>query len=144
MSLHTRRLLRSGAVMAALTVSGCIAVPAGYPPPGYAGYPGYGQPTVYAAPAPAPGYGQAPGDQQPNYYGQPPAGSPPQPGYQQPNGYAPSGQQQSGYAPQPQEQTAYGTTCYAGVYTCALPQTLPIGAQCSCPGLGAPSYGSVH
>ncbi len=130
--------------MAALAVSGCVGAPVGYPPPGYAGYPGYGQPTVYAAPPP--GYGQAPGDQQPGY-GQPPPGSQPQTTYQQPNGYPPPGQQQSGYAPQPQDPpiaTAYGSTCYAGFYTCALPQTLPIGAQCSCPGLGAPSYGSVH
>ncbi len=55
-------------------------------------------------------------------------------------GYAPSG-----YAPPaPVQQVAYGATCYAGFYTCQLPQQLPVGAQCSCPGLGAPSYGNVR
>lgn len=38
----------------------------------------------------------------------------------------------------------YGGTCYAGFYVCQLPQSLPIGSGCSCPGLGAPSYGSVR
>ena len=66
--------------------------------------------------------------------------------YQQ--GYPPP-QQQSGYAPQqdqaaPPSQVAYGYTCYAGVYTCTLPQQIPVGSQCSCPGLGAPSYGNVR
>jgi hypothetical protein len=150
MYLHTRSLLRSAAVITALAVSGCIAVPVGYPTPGYAGYPGYGQPTVYAAPgyaAAPPSYVHAPEDQQP-YYVQPPPGSQPQTSYQQPSGYAPLDQQQSGYAPSQVQQApvaaAYGTTCYAGFYTCALPQTLPVGAQCSCAGLGAPSYGSVR
>ena len=41
-------------------------------------------------------------------------------------------------------KVALGATCYAGVYTCALPQGLPVGSQCSCPGLGAPSYGNVR
>lgn len=58
-----------------------------------------------------------------------------------PTGYAP--QPQQGYAPQQPEQ-AYAATCYAGVYTCALAQSLPVGAPCSCPGLGAPSYGNVR
>lgn len=38
----------------------------------------------------------------------------------------------------------YGSTCYAGVYVCAAPGATPVGAGCSCPGIGAPSYGSVH
>lgn len=38
----------------------------------------------------------------------------------------------------------YGSTCYAGVYVCAAPGGTPVGAGCSCPGIGAPSYGSVH
>ena len=38
----------------------------------------------------------------------------------------------------------YGYTCYAGVYVCRLPQQIPVGTQCSCPGLGAPSYGTVR
>ena len=71
------------------------------------------------------------------------AGYPPAPGYApQPYGQAP------GYAPQPgyvaDQQAALGGTCYAGVYTCPLPSALPLGAQCSCPGLGAPSYGTVR
>jgi hypothetical protein len=39
---------------------------------------------------------------------------------------------------------SYGTTCYAGVYVCQAPGSTPIGAGCSCPGLGAPSYGTVR
>lgn len=38
----------------------------------------------------------------------------------------------------------YGYTCYAGVYVCRLPQQIPAGTQCSCPGIGAPSFGSVR
>ncbi len=46
----------------------------------------------------------------------------------------------------PQAATApgYGYSCSAGVYACQLPEQLPLGAQCSCPGLGAPSYGNVR
>jgi hypothetical protein len=62
------------------------------------------------------------------------------PGYSQGQGYAPS---EPTAAPAP-AQVAYGSTCYAGVYTCQLPQSIPVGAQCSCPGLGAPSYGNVR
>jgi hypothetical protein len=40
--------------------------------------------------------------------------------------------------------TGYGYTCYAGAYTCRLPAQYPAGAQCSCPGIGAPSYGRVN
>ncbi len=38
----------------------------------------------------------------------------------------------------------YGYTCYAGVYVCRLPQQVPVGTQCSCPGIGAPSFGTVR
>ncbi len=38
----------------------------------------------------------------------------------------------------------YGYTCYAGVYVCRLPQQIPVGTECSCPGIGAPSFGTVH
>ncbi len=38
----------------------------------------------------------------------------------------------------------YGYTCHAGFYMCRLPQQVPAGAQCTCPGIGAPSYGTVH
>ncbi len=40
--------------------------------------------------------------------------------------------------------TGYGATCYAGAYVCQLPAQAPVGAQCSCPGLGAPSFGAVR
>ena len=36
-----------------------------------------------------------------------------------------------------------GATCYAGFYVCpAVPG--PPGAPCSCPGIGAPSYGTTR
>ena len=38
----------------------------------------------------------------------------------------------------------YGYRCSAGVYVCQLPEQVALGSQCSCPGLGAPSYGSVR
>lgn len=38
----------------------------------------------------------------------------------------------------------YGATCFAGNYTCPLPSAQPAGTQCTCPGLGAPSYGVVR
>ncbi len=38
----------------------------------------------------------------------------------------------------------YGYVCYAGFYQCTLPAQYPVGSQCSCPGIGAPSYGTVH
>ncbi len=50
----------------------------------------------------------------------------------------------AGYGQGPRGPVAYGSTCSAGVYTCALAQNLPLGAPCSCPGLGAPSYGNVR
>jgi hypothetical protein len=49
--------------------------------------------------------------------------------------------------PQPQAQhgpVAYGTTCYAGVYVCPAPTQTQVGGGCTCPGLGAPSYGVVN
>lgn len=39
---------------------------------------------------------------------------------------------------------AVGNQCYAGAYICNLPQPGPIGTGCSCPGLGAPSYGTIR
>ena len=36
-----------------------------------------------------------------------------------------------------------GTTCAAGAYVCAVPPG-PAGAECSCPGLGAPSFGVIR
>jgi hypothetical protein len=37
----------------------------------------------------------------------------------------------------------YGYVCHAGFYQCTLPAQYPLGSRCSCPGLGAPSYGRV-
>ncbi len=54
----------------------------------------------------------------------------------QPQAYGPG----PGYA----ARGPYGGTCFAGNYSCPLPQAAPVGAQCSCPGLGAPSYGRVQ
>jgi hypothetical protein len=84
----------------------------------------------------------------PYYY--PPAYYPPyyaSPYYPPPAGYA-----QATPVPPPQQQAdagqggqvAYGATCYAGVYVCPAPSSTAIGAGCSCPALGAPSYGTVH
>jgi len=36
-----------------------------------------------------------------------------------------------------------GTTCSAGFYICQVPVG-PLGGQCSCPGLGAPSFGTIR
>jgi hypothetical protein len=38
----------------------------------------------------------------------------------------------------------YGYVCYAGAYQCRLPQQVPAGSECSCPGIGAPSWGHVR
>ena len=46
--------------------------------------------------------------------------------------------------PQVVSSNGYGYVCYAGVYTCRLQAQYPVGAPCSCPGIGAPSYGTVH
>ena len=80
----------------------------------------------------------------PYYY--PPAYYPPYyPAYYPPAAYYPPPA-----SPQPHAQSqangkvAYGATCYAGVYQCAAPSYTPIGQGCSCPGLGAPSYGTVQ
>jgi hypothetical protein len=87
---------------------------------------GVGLPPVYAPP---PVYYAPP----PVYYGPPPvAYAPPPVAYDAPP---------PGYTPAP---PGYGGTCYAGAYTCAASPNLPPGSQCSCPGIGAPSYGTVQ
>ena len=52
----------------------------------------------------------------------------------------------AGCAGQPEivQPTGYGGTCYAGAYVCQLQVQAPVGSQCTCPGLGAPSYGAVR
>ncbi|QDH16497.1 hypothetical protein [Swingsia samuiensis] len=37
----------------------------------------------------------------------------------------------------------YGNVCKAGIYSCKLPVKAPLNGPCSCPGLGAASYGNV-
>ncbi len=38
----------------------------------------------------------------------------------------------------------YGSMCFAGVYSCQLGTAAPVGSQCTCPGIGAPSFGAVR
>ena len=44
----------------------------------------------------------------------------------------------------PVQSTGYGYTCFAGAYQCRLGGQLPVGTECTCPGVGAPSYGTVR
>ncbi len=54
------------------------------------------------------------------------------------------------YTPPAQDQQSeeravtYGFRCRAGFYACSLAQSVPVGSGCSCPGLGAPSFGTVR
>jgi hypothetical protein len=87
-------------------------------------------PPVVAYPPPyyyAPGYYYGPA-----YYPYPPAPA------QQSGTQAPAQPQMS------QANTPFGSTCYAGFYTCPAAPQQHVGAVCSCPGIGAPSYGSVR
>jgi len=74
-----------------------------------------------------------PYDYPPPVYAPPPVYYPPPPVYYPPPPVA--------YSPAP---AGYGAACYAGVYTCPVDRALPVGTQCSCPGIGAPSYGTVR
>jgi len=38
----------------------------------------------------------------------------------------------------------FGSHCHAGFYGCSLTQSVPVGSGCSCPALGAPSFGTVR
>jgi hypothetical protein len=89
-------------------------------------YPPYYYPPAYYPPAYYPPY--------PYAYPPPASGAPAQP---QSNGAPGNGTAGGG-------KVAYGASCYAGVYHCAAPAYTPIGETCSCPGIGAPSYGSVQ
>jgi len=110
------------------------------PPPPATAPPAYQTetPPNYDGPPPMattpPGYG----------YGAPPQGygAPPQ-GYDEPPPEYGSAPPPPGYGAPPQAN-AYGMTCYAGVYICPLAQPGPVGAGCTCPGIGAPSYGMVR
>jgi hypothetical protein len=93
-----------------------------------------GVPPVVVAPAPYP-YAYYP----------PPAYYPPYP--YPPAAYTPAPaltpEQQKAEADR-QASLPYGRTCYAGFYTCAAPPYTHVGTGCSCPGIGAPSYGTVN
>jgi hypothetical protein len=146
MTHSTSSLLLRTAALAAL--AGAALAPA----PAQAWWRGgvfIGVPPVVVAP-PIYGY-PAPYYYPPAYY--PPAYYPPAytaaPAYPQGQSYAqaqPQGQaQQQQQQPQmSQPDTPIGGTCYAGVYVCAAPAQTHVGTGCSCPGIGAPSYGVVQ
>ena len=48
------------------------------------------------------------------------------------------------YSPAAPGQPYIGAQCFAGAYVCQLPAPGPLGSGCSCPGLGAPSFGTVR
>ncbi len=100
-------------------------------------------PIVVGAPAYYPAY---PYYYPPYYpYAYPPAYYPPPPAYPQSQAQpAPQSQGAQSQAQASHQQVAYGSTCYAGVYVCAAPGNTPVNAGCSCPGIGAPSYGVVR
>jgi hypothetical protein len=98
-------------------------------------------PPVYAYPPPAYYYPPVapypPGYYAPGYpYAAPPGGA--QQSAPQASSPQASGRQMS------QANTPYGSICYAGVYTCAAAPQSHVGSGCACPGIGAPSYGSVQ
>ena len=78
----------------------------------------------------------------PDYVAPPPMAAAP-PGYGAPPPVEEPAPPPAGYGAPPQA-TAYGTTCYAGAYVCPLHQPGPVGANCACPGIGAPSYGTIR
>ncbi len=96
-----------------------------------------GLPPVVVGPAyPPPYYYPPPYAYVPGYY--PPAYYPPA------AAAAPQNESKSSAPQMSQANTPYGSTCYAGFYTCrAVPQS-HVGSGCSCPGIGAPSYGTVQ
>jgi len=113
-------------------------------------------PTAQARPVqhyyPAPGY-YAPAPPPPGYYAPPPANYPPPQQYAPPQqserdlnrAYDPDRDGPLGYPTQRGgAPVAYGYMCYAGVYVCQLPAAGPVGSGCSCPGWGAPSYGTIR
>jgi hypothetical protein len=65
--------------------------------------------------------------------------------YYPPVAYAPP-PAQSQPAPQKgaQQAVTYGSICRAGVYSCAVVPYTPMGSTCSCPAIGAPSYGTTY
>ena len=114
LSLCTAAVLLPAAAQARVFISLGIPLPPIYAPPPVY----YAPPPAYYPPPPA--FAQAPADTSAasGYYG----------GYGGGAGYGSYG----------------GGTCYAGAYTCAAPPNAPSGSQCACPGIGAPSYGTVR
>ncbi len=103
-----------------------------------------GLPPVVVGAAPYPYY-YPPYYYPPAYY--PPAYYPPYPyAYPPASAGAPAQPQAHGNGAPTADggKVAYGASCYAGFYHCAAPAYTPIGETCSCPGIGAPSYGSVQ
>ncbi len=125
---HTpKRLALSVAAIAAL--AGATLIPA--PARAWVSF-GFALPPVVVAPPVAPYPYPYP------YY--PPAYPAPAPGY-----YPPAAPPAQSPAPQlSQDQRPYGSICAAGFYTCAAVPQSKVGDECTCSGLGAPSYGSVH
>jgi hypothetical protein len=102
-----------------------------------------GLPPVVVAPAPYPYY-YPPYYYPPAYYPPYPYAYPPPPAQEPPQS---NGAPNTGAPGTPNSgggKVAYGASCYAGIYHCAAPAYTPIGETCSCPGIGAPSYGSVQ
>ncbi len=97
-----------------------------------------GVPPVVVAPPVYPFGYYPPAFYPPAYY--PPAYYPPPVAYAAPPAATPVPQAQTSE----NGQVTYGATCYAGVYVCQAPSSTPVGSGCSCAGLGAPSYGTVH
>jgi len=142
MKAHLPRFALGFAVLA--VISGSLLLPNSAQAWWHGGF-YVGLPPVVVGPPlvgyPAPYY-YAPGYYPPPYYAAPysPYAYPPYPPAQPQSGTAaPPSQPQMSEA-----NTPYGRTCYAGVYTCLAPDQTHVGSVCSCPGLGAPSYGSVH
>ncbi len=142
--LGKRRLTGTALTAAACAVLvGGLTLPAKPASAGWHGGVWIGVPPVVVAPPVYP-YGYPPAYYPPAYY--PPAYYPPPAAYAPP----PEGYPPPAATPVPQEQStengqvAYGATCYAGVYVCQAPGNTPVGSGCSCPGLGAPSYGTVR
>ncbi len=46
--------------------------------------------------------------------------------------------------PVPPGSVLMSQSCLAGFYQCRLAEAGPVGSPCACPGLGAPSYGTIR
>ena len=132
---YTRPLIRMAALAA---LAGASLVPA----PAKAWFRGgvfFGFPPVVIGPpavAYPPPYYYPPAYYAPGYYG--PAYAPP------PASYAPLPEAPAPAPEMSQAEVPFGSTCYAGTYVCRAPAQSRVDSECSCPGLGAPSYGVVR